>query len=175
MYRCVMPWERAARQPLSQVFPLDQFHDQRSDAVNVFQSINRCDVRVIEAGEHFGFALKALEAIGIPGHGFRKDFDRDLPLQLRVVRAIHLAHSACAENRKNFVGPEPAIGGERQGFAVSICPPPVSQREMSPSTGISGAWDTRTPASNAIRPPSRGSELVSRGSMSLSLSEGEGG
>ena len=38
--------------------PLDQFHDERRRAVALLQTVNGCDVRMIEPGKHFGFALE---------------------------------------------------------------------------------------------------------------------
>ena len=40
------------------------------------------------------------------GDCVRKDFDRDVATELRVARAIDLAHAAGAERRQNLVGAE---------------------------------------------------------------------
>jgi len=42
------------------------------------------------------------------GAGAGEDLDRDFALQPRVAAAIHFAHSARAEGRDDFVGPEEA-------------------------------------------------------------------
>ena len=39
---------------------------------------------------------------------------RDVAIQLRVARAIHLAHAAGADLRGDFVGAEAGAGGEGQ-------------------------------------------------------------
>ena len=44
----------------------------------------------------------------------RQDLDRDLALQLRVGRAIHLAHAAFADRRGDFVDAEAGAGGQGQ-------------------------------------------------------------
>jgi hypothetical protein len=43
--------------------------------------------------ENLGFALKPREPVVIGSDRRRQDLDRDLPLQLRVGRAIDLAHA----------------------------------------------------------------------------------
>ena len=74
----------------------------------------RGDVRMIQRGEHFRFALKARESIGIGRQRRGQDLDRDLALQLRVGRPIHLAHAAFADLRGDFVDAETGAGDEGQ-------------------------------------------------------------
>ena len=50
-----------------------------------------------QRGEHLRFAAEPREAIGIVGDGRQQHFDRDVAIQLRIARAIHLAHPARAE------------------------------------------------------------------------------
>ena len=50
----------------------------------------RGDVRMIQRGEDFRFALKSREPIGISRERGRQDLDRDLTLQLGIGRPIHL-------------------------------------------------------------------------------------
>ena len=45
--------------------PFDELHDERRRAVTALETIYMSDVRVIERREHFGFALKAREPIGV--------------------------------------------------------------------------------------------------------------
>ena len=55
------------------------------------------DVRMVQGGEDFRFALKTREPVGVSRERRRQDFDRDLTLQLRVGRPIHLPHAAFAD------------------------------------------------------------------------------
>jgi len=55
--------------------PFDQLHDQGVSVVGVFESVNRSDVRVIERGEDFGFALKPGHSFSIACERFREDLD----------------------------------------------------------------------------------------------------
>ena len=87
----------------AQVRTLDILHDQivRSDVVQM------ADVGVVERGNRAGFAGKALGELRI-GH-----FDRDIPIQPGVMRAVHLAHSTRANGREDFVRAEFCAGRKR--------------------------------------------------------------
>ena len=67
---------------------------------------------MIQRREDFGFALKAREPIAIGRERRRQDLDRDLALQLRVGRPIHLAHPAFADLGGDFVDAEAGAGRE---------------------------------------------------------------
>ena len=80
----------------------------------LLETVDRRDVRVVEGREHFGFALKAREAIRIAGHRGGQHLDRDRPLQIAVGRAIDLAHSAGADGGEDFIGTETRAGDQWQ-------------------------------------------------------------
>ena len=104
------------RDPLRQIVALDQLHHERRDAVGVLESVDGGDVRMIQRGEDFRFALEAGEPLGIGRERRREDLDRDLALQLRVRGAIDLAHAARADGDGDFVGAEAGAGGKGQGL-----------------------------------------------------------
>ena len=68
---------------------------------------------MIQRREHFGFALKTRQAIGIVRESGRQNLDGDVTLQACVTRAIHLAHAARAEHRVDFVRTETRTAFER--------------------------------------------------------------
>ena len=74
----------------------------------------RGDVRMIQRGEDFRFALKPREPIGVSRERRRQDLDRDLAFQLGVGRPIHLPHPAFADLRGDFVDAEAGAGSEGQ-------------------------------------------------------------
>ena len=80
------------------------------------QPVNVRDVRMIQGGEHFRFALKTREPIGVSGQRRRKNLEGDLTLQLRVRRPIDLAHAAHAERRDDFIEPELRSDGQHARF-----------------------------------------------------------
>ena len=98
------------------IFALDQFHDERGEVGGLLESVDRGDVWMIERGEHFGFALKSREPIGIASDGGGEHFDRHRPFQMAVGRAIHFAHAAGADGGDDFVRAETCAWGESQGW-----------------------------------------------------------
>ncbi len=62
---------------------------------------------MVERGEGLGLALEAREALGIARHVGGQHLERDVASELRVGRAIDLAHSAGAD------GGGDAVVGER--------------------------------------------------------------
>src|SRR5580765_5596374 len=68
---------------------------------------------MVERGEELGFAFEAGDAIGIDSEEFRQDLQRDIAIQLRVARAIDLAHPAGTQWGKDLVRAESCAGLER--------------------------------------------------------------
>ena len=62
----------------------------------------------------FGFALEARQAIGIARERLGRILMRDVAIQLRVARAIDLAHPAFADRRGDFVDAETSADRESQ-------------------------------------------------------------
>ena len=81
-------------------------------AVRVLEPVDGADVRMIERGEHLRFALKPREPLGIGRERVGQDLQRDVATELRVARAIHLAHPARAEQADDLVDAERAAGFE---------------------------------------------------------------
>ena len=105
---------RAARDALREIVALDEFHDERGGARTFFKPVDGGDVRMIERGEHFRFALKAREPIGISRERGWQDLNRDLTFQLGVRRPIHLTHPAFADLRGDVVNAEACAGCKEQ-------------------------------------------------------------
>jgi hypothetical protein len=61
------------------------------------------------------FALEASESVGAVGLRSTNDFDRDVALEAAIAGAPHLAHSAGAERRDDFVSAEAYAGGQAHG------------------------------------------------------------
>ena len=68
---------------------------------------------MVEGREHFGFALKAREAIRIASHGGGQHFDRHRPLEVAVGRPIDLTHTA-GDQLNDFVDAEARAGSKGQ-------------------------------------------------------------
>ena len=65
---------------------------------------------MVERREHPRFALEARQAVGIRGEDARQNFERDVAPELRVARAIHLAHAARAEQCVDLVDADASTG-----------------------------------------------------------------
>ena len=63
-------------QSLLECFPFDDFEDERLHAFGPLDPVDRRDVRVIERGQHAGFALEAREPVRIVRKDGREDLDR---------------------------------------------------------------------------------------------------
>ena len=85
------------------------------------------DMRVIQRGEDFGFALKTRQSIGISGQRRREDLESDLTLQLRVRRPVDLPHATRAERRDDVIGTEAlAVGHGHESRLILVEEPPAA-------------------------------------------------
>ncbi len=97
------------------VVALDEFHHERGGTAAFFEPIDGSNVRMIQRGEDFRFALEASQSVGIcraPMVG--RILMRDFTLQLRVDGPIHLPHAAFADVGSYLVHAEASSGAESQ-------------------------------------------------------------
>ena len=160
---------RALGDPLGERRPFDQLEDERHCPVRLFEPVDAADVRMIQRGEHLRFALKSREAFGIGDERLGQDLDRDRAIELRIARAIHLAHPACPERCANLIRAEPCASGQRHWgafYAIGSRVPPreaVGKRQhlcagdgrRSAATGQSSAVSVVN-TMNAVAPDSQG-------------------
>ena len=97
---------RALCDPLGKRRSFDQLHDQRMDPVRVFESVDVCDVRMVERRQHLRFALETRESLRVGGEEVRQNLDGHVTVQLRVACPIDFAHSAGPEGGQDFVAAE---------------------------------------------------------------------
>ena len=71
---------------------------------------------MIQRRECLRFAREARQAIRIARDGLWQDLQRDLAIQLRIARAIDLAHAAGPKEREDFVGAEPGARSQRRKY-----------------------------------------------------------
>jgi hypothetical protein len=87
----------ARREPIRERGAFDQFEDECGCPVRFFEAVDRTDVGMVQRRQELRFALKASQAFRIGGERFRQDFERDVAIQLRIARAIYLAHATRAD------------------------------------------------------------------------------
>jgi hypothetical protein len=103
------------------IFAFDEFEHERGKAVCLLEPMDVSSVRVIERREHLRLAAETRQAIRIVCDGREQHFDRDVAIQLRVPRAIHLAHPAGAKRRDDFVRTEMNSTDQRHLFCGHLC------------------------------------------------------
>ena len=111
-------WDRAASDALRQIVAFDQFHDEGGHALAFFEPVDTRDVGMIQRGKGLRFALEAREPIGVVCKGFGQELDCDISVQLRIARAIYLAHAPGPQGGKDFVRPNACAGVEGQTGAI---------------------------------------------------------
>ncbi len=104
--------------PLGQRLAFDQLQHERANAVDIFEAINRADVRMIERRQNPGLALEARHLIRASRRGAGDHLDGDVAAELGVTRPVHLAHAARPDERHDLVLAQPPAGGQR--FAVIV-------------------------------------------------------
>ena len=82
---------------------LDELHHESRRAFTLLETVNLCDVRMVEPGEHFRLALKTRQTIGVGCKNRGKNFDGDRTLQVDVCRPIDLTHTPAADQGDDFV------------------------------------------------------------------------
>ena len=90
---------RLGRELLCERVALDQLENQEANIVRFLETVDRADVGMVQRGEHPRFAVEARESIRMPRERRRQNLDRDVAPELRVVRTVHFAHAAGAEQR----------------------------------------------------------------------------
>ncbi len=67
---------------------------------------------MIERGRRAGFLLEPAKPIGIGAERRRQHLDRDIAAQASIVRSIHFAHAAAANQAGHFVVADPSAGSD---------------------------------------------------------------
>jgi hypothetical protein len=70
---------------------------EKVGAALLLDGVQGHDVRVVEGGDGLRLALEALQAVGVGGHLRRKDLQRHLAVELRVLGQEDGSHAALAD------------------------------------------------------------------------------
>ncbi len=98
--------QRAPAQAIGERLAVEELHNQEVGAVLRTDVVQMTDVRMIQRGNGTSFAFETLLEFRIGGKMSGENLDGDCAIKARVFRPVHLAHSAGAEWRLNFVGSE---------------------------------------------------------------------
>ena len=89
--------QRTAIQPVREILTGDQLHRDEVPAVLLVETVDRCNVRVVDRGEQFRLALEAREP-ALVGRNFRiEHLDRHLAVEAGVAGLPDLAHPTLAD------------------------------------------------------------------------------
>ena len=98
--------QRPGVQHLTQRLALDELHADVGLGLGLTEIVDGDDGGMIECGGRACFELEPPQAFGVVRQLGRQQLQRDVTIELGVVREIDLAHAAGAEQRANDVGPE---------------------------------------------------------------------
>ena len=77
--------------------PFEKFHGDEGAAFEFANIVNGADVGVIEGGSGAGFAMEALDGLGIIGNVVGEEFEGDVAAEAGVLGFVDHAHPAAAE------------------------------------------------------------------------------
>jgi hypothetical protein len=104
--------QRTLLKALEESLAFDTLHDEKVHTVLLANVVERANVRMVETGDGFGFALEALLTYGIGRKMWRKNLDRYNALQPRIPCAIHLTHPARTDRLQDLIGPTSCSRGQ---------------------------------------------------------------
>jgi hypothetical protein len=72
-----------------------------------------------ERGRAFGFALGSDDTarVRVVGNFWQEHLERNIAIQLRVVRTVDLGHPSCSQERQDFVAAEPSAWSKGHSVA----------------------------------------------------------
>ena len=131
--------------------PFDKLHHQRMRISGIFETVNRRNIGMIQRGEDFCFALESRHAFDVARERIGQDLQRHIASQLRIPRAIYLAHPARTNGTSDFVRADFGSRRNRHFFSpacqlsttlngvVSSRPASFGNRKRAPSGAASHA------------------------------------
>ncbi len=87
------------REPLA----LDELHGEEVNAPGLLDRVNGDDIRMVEGSERLRFALESLQALLGARQLGRQDLEGYVPLELGVLRPVHLTHTAFTQLGGNAI------------------------------------------------------------------------
>jgi len=97
--------QRVFHEPLRQRLAFEIFHHQKINSVLMSSVVERANVRMIQTGDRFCFALEALAQFGPVGEMGGENFDGNNSIKPGVTSTVNLSHAARTDSGEDFVGP----------------------------------------------------------------------
>ena len=95
---------RTVCQPVSEVLAFDELHDERRRILEY--SIHLGDVGMVQRGQRLRLPFETHEPVPIRREQLGQDLDGGVAIELRITRAIHLAHPTDAHLTGYLIGAE---------------------------------------------------------------------
>src|SRR5207253_5123385 len=105
----------AGAQAGSKRFTFKQLFDDVRLRLVLADVVDRNQIGMIDRTGRAGLLLKSKQPLPVGCKFRRKNLDGHIPADPRIVRAIHLTHPARADERGDFVRPEPGPGRKSHG------------------------------------------------------------
>ena len=99
----VVNGNRTAGDGVGERLAFNQFEHDGGQACRFLEPVDRRNVGMIKRREEFCFALESRQPLKVLREPLGQDLDRHVALQVRVERAIHLAHAARTDGAEDLV------------------------------------------------------------------------
>ncbi len=100
----------ACDQELGYRFALDEFEHEEAGAAVLFQTVDRCDIRMVQRRQQLRLTFKPGQAFFVLCELFGQRLDGDFPPEFGVPRTPYLSHAAFSEGRNDLVVRELGTG-----------------------------------------------------------------
>jgi hypothetical protein len=139
VFQYLIERQRLFLQPLRQRFPFHALHHQIVHAILRTNVVQNTNVRVIQSRNGLGFPFESLLPHRITRKLLRKNFDRHVPPQPRIPRAIHLSHPARTQRPNDLIRSKLSTRGEDIDAGIMA---PVEAREGTVAMRTGGTEST---------------------------------
>src|SRR6516225_9430358 len=105
---------------ISERWPVDKLHHERTDAVRLLETVDLGNVRLIHGSQRLRLALEPRNPLGIGRERLRQDLDRDVPIELPIAGAIHFPHPTAADKRDDLIAAVRAPRSQHSFFSSAV-------------------------------------------------------
>ena len=123
--------KRSAREPAAERFPLEKLRDDVGRALMRAELVDGRDVGVVQRAGRLRFLLEPAKPFRVLRERRRQDLDRDVTLEARVLRPVHLSHPAGPDRRQDLVGSQ--LGADDKGHGLA---PGEGSQEIFPLSSV---------------------------------------
>ena len=101
-----LDWHAAGTNQIDEALPFHELHAQQELVGILLDTVDDCDVRMVERGQDPRLSPKAFAPSGAVREPVSDDFQGDQSIQARIARPIHLAHAPGSQLAEDLVATE---------------------------------------------------------------------